>query len=29
MGETMALLDAPASGRLGSGSSLPLGLGGA
>ena len=29
MGETMALLDAPASGRLGSGSTLPLGLGGA
>ena len=29
LGETMALLDAPASGRLGPGSSLPLGLGGA
>ncbi len=29
MGETMALLDAPASGRLGAGSALPLGIGGA
>jgi 2-dehydro-3-deoxygluconokinase len=29
VGETMALLDAPASGRLGPGSSLPLGIGGA
>jgi 2-dehydro-3-deoxygluconokinase len=29
VGETMALLDAPAAGRLGPGSSLPLGLGGA
>jgi 2-dehydro-3-deoxygluconokinase len=29
MGETMALLDVPASGGLGSGSSLPLSLGGA
>jgi 2-dehydro-3-deoxygluconokinase len=29
MGETMALLDAPASGRLGPGAALPLGLGGA
>ena len=29
VGETMALLDAPASGRLGSGSALPVGIGGA
>jgi 2-dehydro-3-deoxygluconokinase len=29
LGETMALLDAPASGRLGPGAALPLGLGGA
>lgn len=29
LGETMALLDAPASGRLGAGSALPLGIGGA
>ena len=29
MGETMALLDAPASGRLGGGSALPVGIGGA
>jgi 2-dehydro-3-deoxygluconokinase len=29
VGETMALLDAPASGRLGPGAALPLGLGGA
>ena len=29
LGESMALLDAPASGRLGPGASLPLGFGGA
>jgi 2-dehydro-3-deoxygluconokinase len=29
VGESMALLDAPASGRLGPGATLPLGLGGA
>lgn len=29
LGETMALLDAPASGRLGPGAALPLGFGGA
>ncbi len=29
VGETMALLDAPASGRPGPGASLPLGIGGA
>jgi 2-dehydro-3-deoxygluconokinase len=29
VGETMALLDAPASGRLGAGSALPIGIGGA
>jgi 2-dehydro-3-deoxygluconokinase len=29
VGETMALLDAPSSGRLGAGSALPVGIGGA
>ena len=29
VGETMALLDVPASGRLGAGSALPVGIGGA